>query len=648
MNKKVKGWGNPYIYVDLNKGTIRKEVINEETRKKFIGGRPLSDWLLFNSVDPSQTNPLGPDNKIYFSSGMFNGRPMDKFPGASRVNMVFLNALTNGYGESSSAGRSAIELKCAGYDGIVISEKSDTPVWLWIDDDKVEIRDAKDLWGKTTFETQEMIKKEIGDENIKISCIGPAGEHLVRYACVNCDNRYSGRGGTGAIWGSKNLKAIAVRGSKEVELANPDRFFEIAEEIYQLLAKEPNRKLMAECGMAVTPEAYNDAGIQGVRNFQGFGFNKIKNIGYDAVSPFYAGVIKCASHCPVNCDRLIKIPEDRPYGGTWSSSWEATPAFNTAHLLINDIYTTHEVFRLCNAYGLDIHSWSNVVQWAIECWERGILNQEDTDKLLLRWGDGPLALDLIKRITYRQGKFGNLLAEGVARASKTLGRDSEKYAMQMKNMEIDDEFRYAFGYALGIWVATRGAAHTTAAYFGEFDAGLTPELSKKLYNHESAGKLECYDDRPEYVVMTERYGEIQDALGVCLYATQRISPQLIDRYNMKTYAELIECVTGWKVSEEELIEIAERAWTTEKALNILAGYGRKDDIPPTRFFEPAYNGEERFNGKKLDREKVLSMIREHDERHGWDPDTGIPTIKTLKKLGLKKVIDKLGKVVKLK
>ena len=232
MGAKIKAWGNPYIYVDLSSGKISKEIVDEEIRKKFIGGRPLNDWFLFNSVDPQKIEPLSPDSKIYFGSGLFNGRPMVKFPGASRNNFVFLNALTNGYGESSSAGGLAIELKSAGYDGIVISGKSETPVWLWIDDDKVEIRDAKALWGKDTFETGDLIKKEMGGgSSARLCCIGPAGEHLVKYASLNCDNRYCGRGGLGAIWGSKNLKAIAAHGTKEVELANPDRFFEIFNDI---------------------------------------------------------------------------------------------------------------------------------------------------------------------------------------------------------------------------------------------------------------------------------------------------------------------------------------------------------------------------------------------------------------------------------
>ena len=636
MSKKVKCWGNPFIRINLSTGKIDLEIPDEEIRKKFLLGRGLSDWFLFNSVDPGKTDPLSPENVLIFGGGMFEATEL---PGACRTNIVSLNVLTNGYGESSSAGSVGLELKKAGYDGIIVSGQSPSPMYLWIDDDHIELRDATNLTGKTTFETSDAIKEELQDDSIKTLTIGPAGEKLVRFANVNVQNRYSGRCGMGAIMGSKRFKAIAVRGTGSVELVDPEKFREISFKIRDLLKKDPITTFMAKQGMAATPEAYMEAGIDGIRNFQGAYWKGISDSGYEAVKKYYKKTLHCPTNCPVDCDRLVQIDEGDPYGGTWVNSMEATPAYNFAHFEVGDINTVIKGFELCNAYGVDMHSWSNVMQWAIECFERGILTREETDKLELRWQDGPLLLDSIQRIALRQGKFGNLLAEGVARASQKIGKGSEKYAMQMKGMEIDDDFRVCKGYGLGVLTELRGPAHTCGAWFGEFDPTFTPEIAKELYGTEHACDPHTWEDKADLVFLTERYAVIQDGLGVCLYATQRIGPQMIKDYNMKTYAELIKAAVGWDVTEEELFQIADRVFTLEKSINVLAGMTRKDDYPPDRFFEPL--NDEKFKGWKLDRKDVDAALRRHDELHGWDAETGIPTPEILLKLDLKEVKDKL-------
>lgn len=597
------------------------------------------DWLLFNSgVSPGKTDPLGSDNVFLVGSGLIQGRPMASFPGAGRTCLVSLNVLTGAYGESSSAGPLAIRLKEAGYDGIAITGKSPKPVYLWIDDDHVELRDARNLWGRTTFETAEMIREAARSRHVVTMTIGPAGENLVRYACVNVGNRYSGRCGMGAVMGSKRLKAIAVRGTGSVEVANTDTFVEIARRIKHVIIGDPSRKLIAERGMASTPDIDNSQGLISIKNFTGIGFPRIEEIGYEAVRQYYKQIIHCPTNCPVNCDRLVEIPEGEVYGGTQVSSLQTTPAYNMAHLMIDDMNTVIKAFERCNAYGLDMHAWSNVMQWAIECWERGLLEREDTDKLELRWGDGPLLLESIRRISYREGKFGNLLADGVALASRKLGRGSEEYAMQIKGMEIDDELRTAKGYSLGVLTELRGPGHTLGASFADFD-NMPPRLSKELYGNEHAGDPFSYEAKPDMVALTERLGAIMDSLGVCFFATMRVAPRIIAQYNMGTYAEIIEAATGWRVSEQELLKIAERILTVEKAINVLAGLTRKDDIPPERFFRPVDEGP--FKDLSLDKNKVKAMLRRHDELHGWDGETGIPARKTLYELGLQDVFSRL-------
>jgi aldehyde:ferredoxin oxidoreductase len=630
--------GNSVLTIDLTAGTIKKEILEEGLRKKFLGGRGINDWLLYSLVDPKTTDPLGPANVMIFSSGLLVGCPGPMLvPGAIRLTINFLNPFSGGYGESSSAGMFATELKRAGYDHIVLRGRSENPVYLWIADDNVEIREADDLTGKTTFETDKMIKEKLGDQRIKVCSIGPAGEHMVRYASLNVTNRYCGRCGVGAVMGSKNLKAIAVRGTGSVQPLDPTSMAEIADRVLKVLSKDEGVKWLAEHGMAGTPEFYDLIGTQSLKNYQEVGFDKISEVGYEAVKKYYKKNLPCLN-CPVNCDRLIEIPEGEPYGGTRVSSMQTTPAFNFAKFLIHDIRTVIKGFELCNGLGLDIHSFTTVAQWAIECYERGILTEEDTDKLDLRWGDGPLVLEMIRRTAYREGRLGNLLADGVYFASKRLERGSEKYAIQMKKMEIDDELRTCRGWCLGIITDPRGPTHTLAAFSAEMK-GLSAEQSKEIFGNEKAGDPLNYDAKPEMVVQLERARLIQDCLGLCYFATHKLYPLLMKDYNLATYAEMIQAATGWKVSERDLVQIAERILALEKSINILAGLRREDDLPPDRFFEPIPGGPHK--GIALDKEKVANMIRRHDELHKWDPETGIPTRNTLEHLGLGEIAIKL-------
>jgi aldehyde:ferredoxin oxidoreductase len=639
MTKKVYCSGNPIIKVDLTTGRITEEVLEEELVKKFIGGRGINDWLLYSLVDPGTTDPLGPENAMIFSSGLLVGCLGPMFvPGAIRLTVNFLNPFSGGYGESSSAGMFATELKRAGYDHIILRGRSENPVYLWITDEDVQIQEAHHLIGKTTFETDRMIREELGDQRIKVCSIGPAGEHIVRYASLNVTNRYCGRCGVGAVMGSKNLKAIAVRGKGSVQPFDPTSMAEIAHRVLTVLSKDEGVKWLAEHGMAGTPEFYDRIGTQSLKNYQEVGFDKISEIGYEAVRKYYKKNLPCLN-CPVNCDRLVEIPEGEPYGGTRVSSMQTTPAFNFAKFLIDDIRTVIKGFELCNGLGLDIHSFTTVAQWAIECYERGILTKEDTDKLDLRWGDGPLILELIRRTAYREGKLGNLLAEGVHFASQKIGRGSEKYAIQMKKMEIDDELRTCKGWCLGIITDPRGPTHTFGAFSGEMK-GLSKEQSKEMFGNEKAGDPLDYEVKPEIVVQLERARIIQDCLGLCYFATHKIHPSIIREYNTGTYAQLINAATGWDISEHGLIQIAERILAVEKVINVLAGLRRKDDLPPDRYFEPIPRGPHK--GIALDREKLTDMIRKHDEFHGWDNETGIPHRRTLENLGLKELADTLS------
>ena len=444
--------------------------------------------------------------------------------------------------------------------------------------------------------------------------------------------------------GSKNLKAIAARGTRPIITSDPDKIRRISKKVRELLRRDQRTRSIAERGMAAQ-DGFKESGHVGIKNFQSVYFDRARRRGYNAVRKYYRKTIHHRG-CPVDCDRVVEIPKGEPYGGTTVSSMEATPAWNFAHFLVDHLNSVIKGFELCNAYGLDVHSWSNVMQWAIECYERGILTKCETDGLDLRWGDGILLLESIGKIAKREGRFGSLLADGVARASKKIGRGSEKYAMHMKGMEIDDELRINKGNALGVMTELRGPGHVLGSWWGETNKDLTPYEARKLYGTEYAARPMDYDDKADLVFSTERYAAIQDCLGICAFSTHRIASRIYSEYNMRTYVELMEAATSWKTSEEELFQIADRILALEKSINILAGLERADDVPPDRFFEPIPDGH--FKGISLDKTKVVELLRRHDELHGWDPETGTPTRETLESLDLKEVADKLESAGKLK
>lgn len=634
--------GSPVLDIDLTSGGIATVEVDEGTRDRFLAGRGLGDWLLWSHVQPGVTDPLGPDNVIVFTSGLLVGT---SFPGAVRNCAVFLNVLTGGYGESSSAGHFAYRLKRAGYEALLLRGRAPRPMYLWIDDGRVELRDASTAMGRSTFETAAFIRDEVSSQDLSTCTIGPAGENLVRYASVNCDDRYLGRCGLGAVMGSKNLKAVAVRGTGSADIARGERFAAIESAVREACGRDPQVQARAEHGsLAGGAVGYNQQGMLPVRNFQDVDFEDASRTGWEHIREHCGEAIYCATHCPIVCDRHVEIDRGKPYGGTRVSSMQATPAYNTTKLLIADMPTTIKAFEMCNGYGVDIHAWTCVLGWAIECFERGILSRQDTDGLDLRWGDGPLALESIRRIALREGSFGDLLAEGVALAADKLGQGSGQYAMHMAGMELDDELRVDKAETLGILVETRGAGHVLATPGGVVKR--TPENTRKLLGSEAAADPHTYEGKAELIVMAEGRRAIMDCLGLCFFSglvqdhlEEQLFPGGQGDNRLRAYGEVVGAVTGRDTSEEDLLAVSERMLALEKCMNALAGIRREDEIPPGRFFEPIPSG--RSQGMALDRDETHRMLEQHSAGHGWDPRTGVPTRERLTALGLEEVADKL-------
>ncbi len=614
--------------------------------KRFLGGRGVNQWILFNEL-PVNTDPLSPNNIITFGTGPLVGTLT---PGACRLSIDSKNALTNGIGSSNCGGRFASELRFAGYNNIVVKGCSETPVYLLIDDDRVEIRDASHIWGLTTWETDAMIKKEINDNQIQMVYIGPAGEHLVRGACIVTDlEKAAGRCGLGAVMGSKKLKAIAVRGRGSISVKDPQAFFEIVDGLLEKLGRNEFLKRRGEYGIycqVMWGENYRESSW---RNFQG-GYipdpEQIAMINPDVfLKKFKQKSLSCFS-CPIHCRALHEIKEG-PYTGLISEGLENNDIqLFGAKLNVFEPSIILKLRSLCNQYGLDTDNAAGVIAWAYECYQRGILNEEITDGLRYEWGDFETYIKLLKTITYRKG-FGDILAEGSKRASEIIGRGSGQYSIHIKGQELMEQLWVDKGWALGTVLSQRGGTHTRGAVLGSRFTTLSLEDSKKYYSMENIGKPNQYEGKVKLVTYFEKIQALADSLGLCTFATMIWAPAP-DAINQTDMTRLLNVTAGLDFEEGDLLIMGERIHNLEKAFNCLhTDWTREDDYPPIRFMREPIKMEGPLKGEYLDVNKWDEMLDEYYELHGWDRETSRPTKEILEKLDLNDVAEVLKKSGKL-
>jgi len=633
------------LRVHLSDRKITREEVGEGG-ERFLGGRGVNQWLLLKELPPA-ASPLSAENLLVIGTGPLVGTPA---PAACRLSIDSKNPFTNGIGSSNCGGNFGPELRLAGFNHVVIQGRAETPVYLFIDDRRVEIRDAGHLWGKTTWETDAKIKEEIGDPNIQMIYIGPAGEKIVRGACIITDlEKAAGRCGMGAVMGSKNLKAVAVRGSGSVEVPHPESFMEIVSQILGKLRANPFLQKRGEYGIyghVLWGETLRETSW---RNFQGGILPSPDQIA--AIHPdiflqkFKKKSISCWS-CPIHC-RMIHEIKQGPYQGLISEGLENNDIqLFGAKLNVFDPEAILYLRSLCNQYGLDTDNTTGVLAWAFECYQRGIIGPETTDGLELKWGDVGAYIQLIERMAARQG-FGSILAEGSQRASAIVGNGSEKYAMHIKGQDLAEQLWVHKGWALGTVVSARGGTHTRGAVLSTRFESLSPELCRKYYGLEKIGRPNDYEGKAPFVVLFEKLQALADSLGLCTFATILWAPppQAMDQEDM---ARLFSACTGIDISPGELMKIGERIHNLEKAFNVLhADWTRREDYPPWRFVEEKVMMSGPFQGECLSLEKWDKMLDEYYELHGWERKSGWPTRETLEKVGLREVADILGRAGKL-
>ena len=632
----MEGWKGVALRVDLSEGKTSKEPLEEGILHKYVGGRGLNSRILYKEINPG-IDPLGPANKVIVGVGPCNGTLV---PGSQRFTFTSKSPLTGMLGDSNSGGSFGAELKYAGYDMVIIQGQAEKPVYLWIDDDRVALKPAAHLWGKTIRETRRAIEVEIGDPNICTVAIGPAGEKMVRFACLIADlGRALGRTGIGAVLGSKKLKAIAVRGTNGVKVAHPEMLGKAVKQIYDgWRKKEKIYQDRVRYGPAAGLLRYERFGMFGARNFQQGSFGEMKST-LNCMDEYYLKEKSCFS-CPVGCDHRY-IVDKGAFVGTYGEGFElAQPADFGPRIGCSDVQIAYKASTLCDEYGLDIFDMAGTIAYLMECFERGILTLKDTDGLNLDWGNGKAIFDVIRMTAYREG-IGDILAQGLKRASEIIGKESEKYAMQVKGQSFTiREPRASKGWGLAYAVSSRGSCHVRASLPESYpDAAWDPAIKGILEKYEDPTNPSLEEGKAELVAWHENLSAFKNSMEICLFS---IYPWM--GFSQPTMlAQLYNAATGLNISEEDVLHIGERIVNLERAFNVREGLTRQDDsLPARQLEEPLPDGPAKGQVVKLEK-----MLDEYYSFRRWDRTSGFPTREILFDLGLKDVVEELEGMGKL-
>jgi aldehyde:ferredoxin oxidoreductase len=614
-------------FVDLSAGTVDVLPIPMELRQRLLGGRGIDMYLLYNLVGPD-VDPLGPQNVFLVSAGLLTGTPA---PAAARTHVAGKSPLTGLIGSANMGGFFGPELRFAGFDHLIIKGKAHKPSYLWVHNGEIEIREAGNIWGADSLEAQELIRRELGDPDIKVLTIGAAGENLVRFANVRTGPKNAaGRTGMGALMGSKNLKAIAVRGTLPIPIADPEGALEYHKELIDFIQSSKYAEIMGKWGTMFIYDVTNSTGLVRTRNFQSNQLPDSEELECEGIEHYSTGVTACFG-CTMHCRHKYILKE-----GAWKGRYCEGPEYTSlgafgTEVGSNRLHKALEGNYLVNKHGLDTLETGSMIAWAMELNEKGLLPKELLGDLNLEWGNMEAVLQLVEDIAYRRG-LGDVLADGPRLAIQRLGPETAYYNIQIKGMSnLHSDERPTPALALGIATATRGADHLRSR--PAVDLYHLPEaVLDEIYGKKGmTSDYREYRGKPWMVFWQECLYALVDALGICKFQTVFLSPNMP---KWKEYAKLLEKVVGLSFSEEQLMEIGERIYNLERMFLIREGITRKDDNLPERYFqEPTPAGLEAVKGKVIDRSKFEHMLDEYYELHGWDQE-GKPLPTTLARLGL--------------
>ena len=630
-------------YIDLTTGDIQTKSIPLDVRRKFLGGRGLDAYLLYNHTNEG-CDPIGPDNALMVSGGFLSATCASA---TSRTHVMAKSPLTGLLGSCNMGGFFAPEMAWAGFHHLVIKGKAKHPVYIYIHNGKIEIRDARNVWGMSVTDAQWAIRDELGDQEVKSMVCGPAGENLVVYANVMTGIKNAGgRSGMGCVMGSKNLKAVAARGTMDIHIAHPKEALEFNKRFIDQIVSAKVNQTQGTLGTPFIWGATNSWGGIRTRNFQ---YNqceyaddiepeRLDEIATETMGPYH--MTGCFG-CQVHCRAQYKIP-DGPYAGKYDEGPEYTSqgAFcgETDTPRATTLLTAN---HLVNQYGVDNLEIGSLISWAMELYELGIITSKDTDGVDLRFGNDEAVIEMIDRICQRKGWLADALADGGVAASKKIGKDSFNYLIQVKGMSnLHSDERATPGLALNIATASRGSDHLRSR--PAIDLYHLPEpVLRKIYSSPVPydGPLSSehteYIGKPWQVFWHENCYMAVDCLGICKYHTTFLGATLP---NFEDWAKVIYYNTGLQFTPKEIWEVAERCNNMERLFNLREGLTKDDpekgDVLNHRYHdEPARRGAPDVLGRVIDRDKFLKMREELYEHKGWD-ENGVPTPETLKRLGI--------------
>lgn len=630
------GFHNRILRIDLDSGKTWVDEHEDAFYQRYWGGACQGFYYLLTESVPG-ADALSPDNLLCISAGI-SGIPASGF---NRYSIQAKSPLTDGVIDSQAAGFFGPELHHAGWDGIVVKGRAPRPVYIYIDNQKVEIREAGSLWGLTTGDTEEQIRKEVGDDKIRVCCIGPAGENLVRFACVVTDRDHvNGRSGAGAVFGSKNLKAIAVRGTDGLPLADQDAIRGLNRLFSSRVKTNPDNSNLKAIGTPYYVNLNNAAGMLPIKNFQaGWDENADRLSGETLRETIMTGHGTCW-RCAVGCKPIVQSGEpynvDPQYGG---------PEYETIGALGSnlDVWNAEAVAKgheLCNKYGMDTISAGGTIAWAMECAQRGLLPKAAVGELDLTFGSESGMLESLEAIAFRRG-FGDVLAEGSYRAADVVGNDTQKYAVVGRKQEAALHDPRGKGMlALSYSTSDIGADHIRVEHDTDFDCG-APDLYMRqalpLSIYERLDSVVLNEEKVRMYYVLSQHFSFLDALGICVFVAAPVRS-----FTLADITNILSAATGREVSLFELMKLGEKRTVMARCFNAREGIGVEDESLADRFFEPIPLG--RLAGKCLDRDNFLAMKDLYYQISGWDPQTGVPSLAKLWELELGWLVPEMERV----
>ncbi len=618
------GFTGVILRVDLTTRTSSTEPMPADVARDFIGGAGVGIKYLFDEV-PAGADALGPENKLIFSSGPFTGTTI---PCASRMAVTGKSPLTGAVGMALTGGFFPAELKFAGYDALIIEGKAEKPTYLWIKDGAVQFRDAGWLWGTHTGDCQQLLKDDLKDQGIRVACIGPAGERQAKVACIINERRAAGRKGLGAVMGSKNLKAIAVRGSSEVGIADEAKFKAARSSMREEMRQSPVLySAFAKLGTPMVVDLTGALGILSAKNWSETGvFVPVEQLGAESQKEVNIGRNPC-HNCPVACSQ-IKIARTGPYEGTIAEG----PEFETYYSLgtntgVADQGAVIAADRLCDELGIDSMSAGSAVGFAMELYEKGILDSAATGGIDLRFGNAEAMLEVLRLIALREG-IGELLADGVKAAAEKIGDEAGYYAMHVKGLELPAyDVRGAKAHGLNYATSYTGADHNRGYAFQEI-FGIPVPWEVDRFSYDDKGKLCKWNQDVRSATC--------DCPTMCAFLLDTSLPATAPANT----AALMEAVTGLVYTPEQIVDVGERVNNLARAFNAREGFGRPDDTLPRRLMEePLQEGGSK--GQLIAQADLDAMLDDYYTARGWDVATGKPGRAKLESLGLGYVADEL-------